>query len=697
MPAANGRFNGAGDADDVDRWGLLDRLLAEQHFRLCFWKVAGDEINYRRFFAINDLVSLRAEQEEVFDHTHELILKLVEEGAFTGLRVDHIDGLYDPSAYLERLRGKTGDAYLAVEKILTGFEPLPAFWPVQGSTGYDFLALVCNLLVARDNEAEFDAIYSAHTGRRLSVKRVLAQKKVRLIDRHIAGDVDNLARLVKQVSSRDRRAWDITLRALTQAISELLVYFPAYRTYLSHDAFRPVDMGYIRSAVRNARRRNPELRAEFDFLERFLLLEFDERMSEDDRRAWTHFVMRFQQITGPLQAKAMEDTTFYVVNRLLCLNEVGGGPGDFGVRADDFHRIVAERGKVWPHALNATATHDAKRGEDARMRLAALSELPGEWAAAIKSLRAASSRVRRQLKNAPRLDPNDEYFLFQTLLASWPDDAADPAAMARYRQRLEAYLIKAVREGKENSSWIEPDQTYEDGYLAFARSLLRPGERNPFLRAFLPLQARVARLGMSASLAQTLIKIAAPGLPDFYQGTELWDLSFVDPDNRRPVDFGLRAERLDALVAAWAKDPCALAESLVAAPRDGRVKLFLIWRGLAVRRENARLFREGAYSPLAFSGRHARSCFGFARTLEGRIALAVVPRFVSRLGAEGFALGEVWEDTALRWPERLPGEPLAAALVELEDAFTGRRFQVEPGGPLPLRDLLRCFPAALLA
>ncbi len=679
------RVNGTDtEEDSPDRRALLESILAEQYFRLSYWKVAGDEINYRRFFSINDLISLRVEDEAVFRNSHGKILELVKEGAFDGLRVDHIDGLYDPSRYLRRLREAIGEASLVVEKICIGDEPLPAFWPVAGSTGYDFMNDVCRLFVDGGQEKVFDRLYAGYTGRRQKIEDVVVWKKRRIIETHMFGDVENMARLINAVSSLDRQGFDITLRSTKRALTEVLAHFPVYRTYISPDVIRPVDITYVRTAVRRAKRHNTDLTYELDFLERFLLLQYDEHLNEEKKDQWTRFAMRFQQVTGPLMAKGVEDTAFYVLNRLLCLNEVGGDPGSFGLTEENFHEIMAERAKKWPATMNATATHDTKRGEDARLRLAALSEMPDAWRAALTSFSRLNQRRKTRPDGKAVPDKNDEYMLYQVLLAHYPDNPDDLPA---FGDRLSAFLVKAVREGKEQSTWLSPNLEYEQALTEFAAKLLRDTPKNAFMTEFLPLCRRVTEIGYSYSLAQTVLKVACPGTPDIFQGTEGWDLSFVDPDNRRPVDFTARAAALAALDKAYGKDPAALCRKLLETPQDGRVKLLALWRGLAARRENPELFAAGGYQAAVFEGERARHVFGFWRTFEDKAALVVVPRRIASLTTPGapFLLGESWEQT------RLTGAP--ANLGPLTDAITGRHFSCSS---CFLKDVLRDFPVALL-
>ncbi len=675
-------INGETGQDGPERFDRLDALLAKQFFRLSFWKVAGEEINYRRFFSINELISLRVEYDDVFQHTHKFILSEIHAGRFSGLRIDHIDGLYDPTSYLKKLREEAPDAYIVVEKVLAEHEPLPGFWPIQGTTGYDFLNKSQNLFVDTENAAAFDSLYASFIEKKRSLTTIGQRMKSSILRRHMAGDVDNLTRLVNSVSSRDRHAFDITQSALRQAISELLVQFPVYRTYISNDAARPADLNYIRSAIRLARRRNPELCFEFDFLERFLLLEFDDRMSEDDKRQWIQFVMRFQQVTGPLMAKGMEDTAFYIYNRLICLNEVGSEPTQFGIPPEEFHEFIVERRRVWPYAMNATATHDTKRGEDTRMRLCALSELADEWAEALSKFSRSNARKRPSNADEMMPDKNDEYFLYQTLLGSWPE-----IRDATYAERISDYLIKAVREAKQHSGWINPNEEYENAYTVFANKILAEDEKSNFYKTFTTLQRRASQLGALYSLAQTTMKVALPGVPDIYQGTELWDFSLVDPDNRRPVDFTVRRKILASLKKDFSNKTLSLCESLLTTFEDGRIKLFTLWRALMCRSAYPKLFRDGDYTPLTFEGRHSIHAFGFARQYESTAALVIFPRLTAGLlKPEGLSIHDAFKDTDALTEHLLPGE--------YEHAFTGETITI--GNRLHLDTLFQPFPIALL-
>ncbi|MBI5014987.1 MAG: malto-oligosyltrehalose synthase [Deltaproteobacteria bacterium] len=671
-----------GTPGEAGSFSELDELLSAQVFRLSFWKVATQEIDYRRFFTVNELISLRAEREDVFDRTHNLLLTYVAERRITGLRVDHIDGLSDPGEYLARLRAASPDAYLVVEKILGFEEELPAGWPVQGTTGYEFLNWVNGLFVDSGAKPAFDRLYARFARDLLDSEELLYEKKILILLRHLAGDIDNLARLLKHLAGRFRYGADITLSGLRRALFEVMANFPLYRTYAGGALTRPEDRRTVAAAVQAARHRVPDLLHDLNFLERFLQLDFDENLGADDRAEWVRFVQRFQQFTGPLQAKAGEDTFLYVYHRLLSLNEVGGSPERFGIAPERFHRWAARRLSAWPHALNATSTHDTKRGEDARARLSVLSELPSEWAAAARLWRRLNAGKKRRIGRRAVPDGNDEYFLYQTLLGSWPFDEAEVPA---FRERLRGYLVKAVREAKVHTAWLKPDAAYEEAFVRFADSVL---DDQAFLAAFLPFQRRIAHHGVVNSLAQTLIKITAPGVPDFYQGRELWDLSLVDPDNRRPVDYGQRQTLLEEIRGAAEGASTALSSRLLAEPGDGGVKLFLIHRALAARQRRPEVFQTGEYLALRATGLRAEQAFAFARRSAEGWAVTLVPRLTARLLPAGtFPLGETaWGDTRVELPQEAPGR--------WRDALSGE--EIEARGFLRVSEALRQFPATLL-
>jgi (1->4)-alpha-D-glucan 1-alpha-D-glucosylmutase len=669
-------FNG--EKDNPESFNLLDHLLSEQLFRLSFWKVATEEINYRRFFNINELICLRVEDEDVFDRMHALIFQLIEEGKVSGLRIDHIDGLYDPTNYLKRLQERTGDVYVIVEKILGTEEELPSFWSMQGTTGYDFLNYLNGIFYKKKSEKQFNRIYSDFTGFKTDYDDLVCAKKRLILGKHMAGDVDNLAHLMKGIVARYRHGSDITLHGLKRTIVELMTQFPVYRTYINSEVSRESDPSYIKEAVKRSIERAPDLLNELDFIERFLLLDFEDYLTREEKEQWIHFVMRFQQFTGPLMAKGFEDTVLYVYNRLLSLNEVGGSPDRFGTSLKEFHSLNRKRGTLYPHSLNATSTHDTKRGEDVRARINVLSEIPDEWGRSIKRWNELNRGKKRTVngKNVP--DGNDEHFLYQTLIGAFPFYESEYPA---FIERVKDYIIKAVREAKVRTAWLKPDTEYEDAYISYVGEILQPSEENQFLKEFLPFQRKVAYYGIFNSLSQTLIKITSPGVPDFYQGTELWDLNLVDPDNRRPVDFEKRISLLRDIMDTPHKE-------LLATREDGRIKLFLIQRVLQARKDRAEVFQGGSYLPIEVGGRFKEHIVAFARNHGDRWAITIAPRLLTALVKEGeLPTGkQVWDDTHILLPKGSP--------ALWKDAITTRG--IKGRETLLIGDVLEHFPVALL-
>jgi len=676
------RFNGT--KGDAESFNPLDQLLSQQHYRLSFWKVAAEEVDYRRFFNINELISLKVEDEKVFRDTHSLIFKLVREEKFTGLRIDHIDGLFNPFHYLSRLRQELGEIYIVVEKILGFDEKLPQHWPVHGTTGYDFLNFVNEVFCEPKNERRFSQIFEQFCGYQRACPEVTGEKKRLIIGKYMAGDIENLAHLLKRISSRDRHAADVTLYGLKRALVEILTFFPVYRSYVSQENFSEQDRLQLREAILRSKEINPGLLLELNFIQRFLLLQFTDRTPYEERMRWTHFVMRFQQLTGPLMAKGFEDTTLYVYNRLLSLNDVGGNPGRFGVSLGEFHKFNRQRSEQWLHSMNATSTHDTKRGEDVRARINVLSELPDEWARCLQSWHRVNRNRRSILRDTEVPDRNDEYFLYQTLLGALPLTEEPDSS---FLERLKAYVIKAVREAKVHTEWLKPDLAYEEAFTQFVEKILKPSESNPFLHDLVLFAKKIAHYVMLNSLSQTLLKLASPGVPDFYQGTELWNLSFVDPDNRRPVDFKVRNKLLRDLKERTKTDPAGLLAELRAS-MDGRIKLFLIHRILQARKKNSQLFQSGSYLPLEIRGQCKDHVASFARRHNSHWAIAVAPRMLTGIVEEGrYPLGpDIWKDTRIVVPDGAP--------VGWQDAVCGH--SVVDSHSLLLGDVLKDFPVALL-
>ncbi len=674
-----------GRKGEPESFNALENLLAEQWFRLSFWKVASEEINYRRFFFINDLISLNICRKEVFDDTHQFIFELLEKGFITGLRVDHIDSISEIALYLKRLKQRAGDSvYIVAEKILGLEEDLPA-WPIQGTTGYDFLTAVTGVFCQKSTEKTFTRFYRSFTGVREEYEDLLWAKKRLMAEKHMFGDINNLAHRLKNLSSQHRYGSDITMDSLKRALSEIMVSYSVYRTYLGTEKNREADHRYIRTAVESARKKNPALLHELNFIENILLLHFDENLGEEDRAKYRQFVIRFQQFTGPLMAKGFEDTLLYVFNRLLSLNEVGGQPERFGIELEEFHDFNLKRKNQWPHSMNATATHDTKRGEDVRARLNVLSEIPAEWGRSIRNWNRIN-RQHKRVKNRRKIpDKNDEYFFYQTLVGSFP---VEEDHFEDFIRRIKEYLIKAVREAKVHTGWLKPDTMYEEGYMHFVESVLQPGEDNPFWQEFKPFQRKIASYGVFNSLGQTLAKITAPGVPDFYQGCEFWDLSMVDPDNRRPVDYNERQKALKTIQTEAKTNILKLIQHLLHTPQNGWIKMFLILRALQVRKRAVDLFEKGEYRPVFVTGRHKSRVLVYERHLKGQRALIVIPRFLTGLIEEGeMPFGkEVWQDTCLEL-EREGGEVW-------ENALTGQKLEGHRQWPIGL--ILTHFPLALL-
>lgn len=675
-----------GKPGEPESFNPLDQILSDQFFRLSYWKVGAEELNYRRFFTVNELISVKVEDDKVFNKTHDLIFKLVRSGKFTGLRIDHIDGLYNPLQYLQWLREKVGNVYLTVEKILDVEEELPKKWPIEGTSGYEFLIYTNSLFCQRENEDRFNQIYRDATGLTAAFKQLLIDKKRLIADRNLRGDADNLARLLKRIAGQYRYGRDFTLQGLQTAILEILVRFPVYRTYIHEGQLSEEDRYYVQFAIQEARGQHPELINELNLVEKFLLLEYDDYLSDENKQLWLHFVMKFQQFSGPLTAKGVEDTLFYVYNRFISLNEVGGAPYQFGIIPDTFHHFNQKRLKFWPHTMNTTATHDTKRSEDLRARLNVISEIPDEWEAQVRTWIELNRSHKIEADGRIIPDGNDEYALYQSLVGAYPFDETE---YPLFVERVKQFAVKAVREAKVHTAWLRPDSAYEDGFVEFVSKILTDSEDNQFLKQLRSFQQKVAFYGMFNSLSQTLIKITSPGLPDFYQGTELWDLSLVDPDNRRPVDYEKRIKFLQDIKQCSQEDILSLIEELKTTPEDGRMKLFLIYQGLSVRKQYLEVYQQGSYIPLEITGDYAQHILAFGRAYGQQIIITVVPRFLTNLvEPKQFPLGEkIWKDTAIKIPEDWTKDWKNTMTHQL---ISGHH-------SLKVGDILTVFPVALLS
>jgi (1->4)-alpha-D-glucan 1-alpha-D-glucosylmutase len=676
-------FNG--EKGKPESFNLLDALLTDQFFRLSYWKVGAEEMNYRRFFTVNELISVKVEELKVFNATHDLICKLVKEGKITGIRIDHIDGLYDPTQYLERLREKLGNVYITVEKILQLGEDLPPIWDIQGTSGYDYLNFVNGIFCKLDHQEKLDRIYQSSTGFLKDFEEVIAEKKHLIIDKNLAGDIDNLSFLLKKISGHYRYGNDFTINGLKRAIAEVLTRFPIYRTYTNSGTLLEGDRAYIQEVIQVAKEHTPLLINELNFIEKLLLLQYEDTLSQAEKDQWLYWVMRVQQYTGPLMAKGVEDTALYVYNRLLSLNEVGGEPAQFGISLSEFHEFNQVRQEQWSNAMSATSTHDTKRGEDVRTRISVLSEIPEEWQKQVQSWSELNRRHKVRNKGTEFPDRNDEYAFYQTLIGAFPFDESE---LESFTGRVKDYMLKAIREAKVYTAWLRPNSNYENACLKFVEAVLERSEQNRFLQEFLPFQKRIAFYGILNSLSQTLIKITSPGIPDFYQGTELWDLSMVDPDNRRPVDFELRQNYLTEIQKQIQADLPSLISSLFETKEDGRIKLFLTIQALKARANYLELFQKGTYIPLEVVGKFQDHIFAFARRIGNLTSITIVPRFCTGLVEPNtYPLGEqVWADTHLKLP--------AESALTWRDTITNQTIQA--GGSLPVGKALQHFPVSLL-
>jgi len=696
------QINGSkGTPGSFDR---LEQLLSEQAYRLSFWRVAADEINYRRFFDINELAAIRVEDAEVFEAVHKLVLDLIREGYVTGLRIDHPDGLFDPERYFQKLQkdclaacGKDGLSFFVIaEKILTGDERLRPTWAIEGTTGYGFLNFLNGLFVDGSTRRAFHRLYERLTGWSEPYDDLIYESKKLILQVSMSSELNVLSRKLDRISEQHRWSHDFTLENLRDALRQVVACFPIYRTYIGSEASQPdaEDERHIRCAIECAKRRNPAMsESVFDFIQSILLLQDPEGINDLQRAERRLFVMRLQQFTGPVMAKGLEDTAFYRYCPLASLNEVGGAPDQFGVSAAFFHSKGLIRQTSWRNAMLATSTHDTKRSEDVRARINVLSELPAEWYQNVKSWQQLNRSSKTAVSSLEVPSPNEEYLLYQTLVGTWPLAAMTREQQAEYAQRIHSYMEKALREAKQHTSWISPNTAYEQAVHKYIDVLLEPMEGNSFLAKFLPFQARVARAGMWNSLSQLLLKIASPGIPDLYQGNEIWDFSLADPDNRRPVDYARRRSLLEKLRLA-SDDANSLVTRLIENPTDGAVKLYVTNRALTFRKANKEIFARGGYVPLKATGERQRHVVAFARTLGRRTAIAVAGRFFMSLGGnKQIPVGsETWSDCALVLPKRL-------APATYRDILTQQIVIAEGGSgkqTLPIAHVFSHLPIALL-
>ncbi|WP_313951569.1 malto-oligosyltrehalose synthase [Accumulibacter sp.] len=686
-------------------YDLLHDLIQVQGYRLAYWRVACDEINYRRFFDINDLAALRMEDPAVFDATHHLILDLVSQGKVEGLRIDHPDGMFDPGAYFRHLQQAVGGKppvpgeplaiYLLIEKILAEHERLPDDWPIHGATGYRFSNLVNNLFVDTASERRMTRIYRDFTGVDSDFEELAYDAKKLIMHTALASEFSVLANRLARIATASRDTCDFTLNGLREALIEVVACFPVYRSYVAHGELSTDDRRHISWAVAVAKKRSPLFDTGiYDFLEGVLTTDLARGRSASYREPLEAFAMKFQQVSSPVMAKGVEDTAFYRYHRLTSLNDVGGEPRRFGISVAAFHAATRARAVRWPHNMLATSTHDSKRSEDARARINVLSEIPAAWKLMLKRWRRLNRGRKHEVDGVAAPSRNDEYLLYQTLIGTWPLTPPSDEELADYRQRIEAYMIKALREGKEHSSWVQVNEAYEGAVTDFVRALLAPGEKNLFLADFVSMLQTIAHHGLINALAQLLIKVTSPGVPDIYQGCELWQFNLVDPDNRRPIDFPLRGEYLaqvQAMVDAPPEQWPARLQPLLSDMNDGRIKLYTLWQSLALRARWPEVLELGDYQPLKVSGEHAAHLCAYARQHGERAIVVVVPLLPVGLLGDNRILplgNEVWANTVLELPDGL-------AASGWRNLLSGESHSA--GAQLAIGELLASFPVALLA
>jgi (1->4)-alpha-D-glucan 1-alpha-D-glucosylmutase len=676
----------------------LHELIKAQAYRLAYWRVAADDINYRRFFDVNDLAGLRQEDESVFTQTHQFVLQLLQEGKLDGLRIDHPDGLYNPKQYFERLQcgiesANTGDYaskphYVVAEKILIGEEEIRPDWPIDGTTGYNFSNLVNGLFVDPDGERKLDRIYRIFIGQNADFKKIVYECKKLVMDRSLNSELNVLANHLSRIALADRHTCDFTVKSLRDALSEIVACFPVYRTYVTEQGVSTRDRVYINEAVDCAKEKSTAAESSvYEFIRQVLLTTQAEGHPAFYQRSVLHFAMHFQQYTSALMAKGFEDTSFYRYNRLVSLNDVGGDPLHFGVTADEFHHEILRHSRNWKYEMLATSTHDSKRSEDVRARIDVLSEIPLEWHRHVRKWRDLNHDHKGVCDGAGVPTPNDEYLLYQTLIGAWPMGIEAQNPPPNFSQRMADYMIKAVREAKNKTSWANQNPRYESPVTEFVKAVVNSPE---FRKDFLPFHQAVSGFGMLNSLSQTVIKLTAPGVPDIYQGNELWEFNLVDPDNRRAVDYDQRRKVLREFQELESRN-CSkcLVRSLTENMHDGRIKLYITWKALNLRKERPDVFQHGEYLPLKVTGQHEKHLLAFARRYQDQTVIVVVPRLCTRLlkDVPGLPLGvEIWEDTKIE---------LTSGGQEFRNLFTNDLVSSDHDALLAA-EVFRDFPAGLL-
>ena len=677
--------------DTIPFW---QELLSRQYYLLSHWKEARENINYRRFFSINELICLKAEGKPVFDAIHQRILAEINKGNISGLRIDHLDGLFDPRQYLERLKRGLANTYLVVEKILQPGEMLPSDFLTEGNTGYDFLYYLNNLFCQKRNKIPFLRIYHSFTGQKLNIANLLLKKKRIILKQQMYGDLKNLAQLFydyyKQHHLKSRLHPFISYEKLILSLQEIMIRMPVYRTYLSPSHLNKKDINRITEIMTQTRQAHPELTNDIDYLLSAIIHPLaNKKLSEKDKNELLQLIMRWQQFTGPLMAKGMEDTLLYCYHPLVSLNEVGGEPATFGVTKNEFYRFVKKRLQKWPYSMNTSMTHDTKRGEDVRARINVLSEIPKQWQKKLYYWHQLNLTKKKKVYSLLFPDKNMEYFIYQTLIGTIPFSGLSGVSRV-YTQRIQEYLIKSAREAKIYTSWQNPYVPYEEALTNFTDEILNQVDQksNPFLNDLFAFHKLVSHYGLLNSLSQVLLKLTCPGVPDFYQGSELWDLRLVDPDNRAPVDYTCRIHLLEDIQSKQKQDHIALLKELLEKPADGRVKLFLTHQLLKLRNKEPEVFQKGSFVPLSVQGRYKNHTIAYLRTYQNKSILIVVPRFCTTMVKPGqYPLGiDIWQDTYIKLP-------ISIKLTALEWIC---HQSIQLGNLIPVGKILKNFPVAVI-
>lgn len=650
-------FNGK--KGDPASFNKLETFLDLQPYRLCYWRVANDEINYRRFFDISELAGIKTENPKVFEAIHELAFKFLDKQYIDGLRIDHIDGLWDPEKYSknlqklchEHLPDLTKDElfYVIAEKILTGNEKLRKEWSLYGTVGYDFLNQVNGLYVNQQHKKAFFDIYRNFTGIQTSVFELIYSSKKLILLVSMSSELHVLARHLDLISEQHRISRDFTQESLRVALRDVIACFPVYRSYIQAEEgiIHDEDRQYIVSAISRAKRLNPAINASiFDFIQSVLLLEYPQGINELEVAERQNFVMRFQQLTSPVMAKGLEDTAFYRFYPLASLNEVGADISTFGTTIEQFHKKNLERFELWPHTLNASSTHDTKRSEDARARINVLSEIPMEWEQALLRWSKMNEKHKKIDGEETTPDSNEEYLFYQTLIGSWPLLPSNSINYQKYVERIQGYMEKAIKEAKINSSWINPNKYWDQGVQQFVKNVLSLENENPFLNDFKDFIEPILEAGMLNSLSQLILKMMSPGVPDIYQGNEIWDFSLVDPDNRHSIDYDIRQSLFKSIIPFLEKPNIDHLQQLIQNPKDGRIKLYITSLLLKLRQSMPEVFSDGEYIPLEVEGERKNQVIAFARAHQNQVIIVIVTRFFFALGKNSY-----WKNTLVKLPK----------------------------------------------